>query len=233
MQIIAIASGKGGVGKSTVTVQLALALQKLNLTVGILDADIYGPSIPTLLNTVDVEPEITSAKKVKPVLAQQLETMSIAYLVKRQDALIWRGPMASKALQQLFFDTEWGKLDYLLIDLPPGTGDIQLTLAQKIPLSAAIMVSTPHPLAIADVTRAISMFNKVKVPILGLIENMASHTCEHCKHNQRLFGDKATYGAINILGSLPISNNNAELAIIYQDIATALHARRTLKVTQK
>lgn len=186
--IIAVASGKGGVGKSTVTANLALALSALGARVGILDADIYGPSQPTLLGVAGSRPEALEDQKMKPVLAQGLQTMSIGYLVETDAAMIWRGPMVSGALQQMLKDTAWEALDYLVIDLPPGTGDIQLTMAQKIPITGAIIVTTPQDLALLDARKAYHMFRKVGIDVLGMVENMAMHTCTQCGHEEAIFG---------------------------------------------
>ncbi len=170
--VIAVASGKGGVGKSTVAINLAAALAKAGNRVGLLDADIYGPSMPHLLGVTD-KPQLTDDKKLIPIEAQGMHTMSIGYLVDTDQAMIWRGPMAQGALMQMLEDVAWPELDVLVMDLPPGTGDIQLTMAQRIPVSGAVLVTTPSDLALADVTRAVAMFEKTKVPVLGLIENMA------------------------------------------------------------
>ena len=183
--IIAIASGKGGVGKSTTSVNLALALQKEGAKVGLLDADIYGPSIPIMLGIADAKPVSDDKKTIQPLNAHSIEAMSIGFLVDEKQAMVWRGPMASSALQQIVRDTKWGiqsngELDYLIIDLPPGTGDIQLTMAQKIPVTAAVIVTTPQDLALADAKKAITMFEKVKIPVMGVIENMATHVCSEC-----------------------------------------------------
>ncbi len=171
-KVIAVASGKGGVGKSTVAVNLALALAQAGHKTGLLDADIYGPSLPALLGITE-KPEVTEAKKLLPIARAGLQTMSIGYMVPPEQAMIWRGPMVQSALVQLLKDVDWPELDVLVLDLPPGTGDIQLTMAQRFPVDGALIVSTPHPLAIADVRRAVAMFKKVNVPVLGLVENMA------------------------------------------------------------
>ncbi len=171
-KVIAVASGKGGVGKSTVAVNLALALAQAGHKTGLLDADIYGPSLPALLG-ITAKPDVTEAKKLLPIERAGLQTMSIGYMVPPEQAMIWRGPMVQSALVQLLKDVDWPELDVLVLDLPPGTGDIQLTMAQRFPVDGALIVSTPHPLAIADVRRAVAMFHKVKVPVLGLVENMA------------------------------------------------------------
>lgn len=186
--IIAVASGKGGVGKSTVTANLALALASLGARVGVLDADIYGPSQPTMLGVAGQHPESLDNKKMKPILAQGIQTMSIGYLVDEDAAMIWRGPMVSGALQQMLKDTAWDEIDYLLIDLPPGTGDIQLTMAQKIPVTGALIVTTPQDIALLDARKAYHMFQKVKIDVLGLVENMATHTCSACGHEEAIFG---------------------------------------------
>lgn len=206
--ILAIASGKGGVGKSTTTVNLALAFSKKGMRVGILDADIYGPSIPLMLGALK-RPEVTPDKKIHPVMVHGIQSMSIGYLVDEKAPMAWRGPMATGALQQLLNDTLWDNLDYLIIDLPPGTGDIQLTLAQKIPVIAAVIVTTPQDLALLDARRAYEMFQKVKVPVLGIIENMSSHICSHCGHAESIFGQgggqkMAEQYHIPLLGQLPL-----------------------------
>lgn len=206
-QIIAIASGKGGVGKSTTAVNLALALHQEGARVGILDADIYGPSQPLMLGVTE-RPEIKD-KKISPIVRHGIQSMSIGYLVDDKAAMVWRGPMVSAALQQLLNDTLWDNLDYLIIDLPPGTGDIQLTLAQKIPVSGAIVVTTPQDLALLDARRAYEMFHKVNVPVLGVVENMSTHVCSHCGHEEPIFGKGGgerlakQYG-LDFLGALPL-----------------------------
>lgn len=215
--IIAVASGKGGVGKSTTTVNLALALLAEStpehpVSVGIMDADIYGPSIPRMLGSTlpdGQRPEIIDQKKAKPVDAWGLKTMSIAYLVKEGEATVWRGPMVSQALQQLISETAWGELDYLIIDLPPGTGDIQLSLAQRIPVAGAVIVTTPQDIALLDARKGINMFEKVKVPTLGIIENMSTHICSQCGHTEAIFGEGggdllADEVDVPLLGQLPL-----------------------------
>lgn len=208
--IIAIASGKGGVGKSTTSVNLALALQALGAKVGVLDADIYGPSMPIMLGTAGQHPESTDKKSIMPIESHGIQSMSIGYLIKPEQAMVWRGPMASGALQQLINDTQWDDLDYLIIDLPPGTGDIQLTMAQKIPVTAAVVVTTPQDIALADARKAVTMFDKVKVPVLGVVENMAMHTCTNCGHQEHIFGaggggKLADEIGVELVGSLPLS----------------------------
>lgn len=206
--VIAVGSGKGGVGKSTTAVNLALALHADGAKVGILDADVYGPSIPTMLG-LSGKPDSPDNKSIEPMRAFGIETMSIGFLVDADTPMIWRGPMATSALTQLFTDTLWGDLDYLLIDLPPGTGDIQLTLAQKIPVAGAIIVTTPQDIATLDAKKALKMFQKVEVPVLGIVENMALHVCSNCGHEEHLFGEgggqrmAAQYG-VPLLGSLPL-----------------------------
>jgi ATP-binding protein involved in chromosome partitioning len=205
--IIAVASGKGGVGKSTTAVNLALALAEEGMRVGILDADIYGPSQPLMLGASE-RPE-TKDKKITPIIRHGIQSMSIGYLVDEKAAMVWRGPMVSAALQQLLNDTQWDNLDYLVIDLPPGTGDIQLTLAQKIPVSGAVIVTTPQDLALLDARRACEMFRKVNVPVLGVVENMSIHICSQCGHQESIFGEGGgkhlaeQYG-IELLGALPL-----------------------------
>jgi ATP-binding protein involved in chromosome partitioning len=207
--IIAVASGKGGVGKSTTSVNLALALQAEGASVGILDADIYGPSQPMMLGVADQQPESKDKKTIEPVEAHGLKSMSIGYLIDEDQAMVWRGPMVSSALQQLLNDTNWGELDYLIIDLPPGTGDIQLTLAQKVPVTAALIVTTPQDIALLDARKAMVMFEKVKIPSLGVVENMAVHICSACGNVEQIFGAGGgqllaeKYG-LDCLGALPL-----------------------------
>ncbi len=209
--IIAIASGKGGVGKSTTSVNLALALAAEGAQVGILDADIYGPSIPTMLGLSGL-PESRDNKTMMPKAAYGIQTMSIGYLVEADQAVIWRGPMVTNALQQLLRDTNWNNLDYLIIDLPPGTGDIQLTLSQQIPVSGAIIVTTPQDIALIDAQRGLAMFNKVNVPVLGIVENMSMHICSNCGHAEPIFGEgggklMADTNHVDFLGALPLDIN--------------------------
>ncbi len=206
--IICIASGKGGVGKSTTAVNVALALQREGGRVGLLDADIYGPSIPAMLG-VRGQPA-TDGEKIIPKEAYGLKVMSIGFLVEEETAMIWRGPMVTSALQQLLGDTLWGDLDYLVIDLPPGTGDIQLTLAQRIPVAGAVIVTTPQDIALLDARRAVHMFRKVDVPVLGVVENMSTHICTACGHEEAIFGQgggeaMARDFDIPLLGRLPLA----------------------------
>ncbi|WP_435381870.1 iron-sulfur cluster carrier protein ApbC [Crenobacter oryzisoli] len=207
--VVAVASGKGGVGKSTTTVNLALALAAEGARVGILDADIYGPSQPLMMGLAGQRPESPDGKTIKPLINHGVQTMSIGYLVDEDQAMVWRGPMVSQALQQLLNDTLWNELDYLLIDMPPGTGDVQLTLSQKVPVTGAVIVTTPQDIALLDAKKGLKMFEKVGVPILGLVENMAIHICSNCGHAEHIFGEggatkmAADYG-VELLGSLPL-----------------------------
>jgi ATP-binding protein involved in chromosome partitioning len=205
---IAIASGKGGVGKSTTAVNLALALHAEGGRVGILDADIYGPSQPRMLGC-RAKPDSPDGKSIEPNVSFQIQSMSIGYLINEETPMIWRGPMVTSALEQLLNDTNWKDLDYLVIDLPPGTGDIQLTLCQKIPVSGAVIVTTPQDIALLDARRGLKMFEKVEVPVLGVIENMSTHICSKCGHEEHIFGSgggrqlSEQYN-VELLGSLPL-----------------------------
>lgn len=206
--IIAVASGKGGVGKSATAVNLALALSAEGASVGILDADIYGPSQPQMLG-ISGHPESLDGKTMEPVLAHGIQAMSIGLLIDAETPMVWRGPMVTQALQQLLNDTNWKDLDYLVVDLPPGTGDIQLTLAQKIPVTGAVIVTTPQDIALLDARKGLKMFEKVGIPILGIVENMSTHTCSQCGHTEPIFG---TGGGekmcqdynVEFLGALPL-----------------------------
>lgn len=186
--VIAVTSAKGGVGKSTTAANLALAISACGAKVGLLDADIYGPSVPMMFAQLNAKPQVRDNKWMQPVMAHGIATQSIGYLVDQSDATIWRGPMASKALAQLLNETEWPDLDYLVIDMPPGTGDIQLTLAQQIPVTGAVIVTTPQDLALADARKGAAMFDKVEVPVVGLVENMSYHICSHCGGKEHIFG---------------------------------------------
>ena len=187
-KIIAVASGKGGVGKSTVSVNLALSLYQQGYKVGILDADIYGPSLPMMLGIKQAEPQVNEQHKILPILAHGLKVMSFGFFATDETAVIWRGPMVMKALQQFFYDVDWGELDVMIIDLPPGTGDAQLTLVQSLPLTGAVIVSTPQDVALLDAIKAIFMFQKTQVPVLGFVENMSVFECPHCHEVSEIFG---------------------------------------------
>jgi ATP-binding protein involved in chromosome partitioning len=206
--IIAIASGKGGVGKSTTAVNLALALAAEGANVGLLDADIYGPSQPQMLG-ISGQPESHDGKTLEPMTAYGLQAMSIGFLIDQETPMVWRGPMVTQALQQLLNDTHWQDVDYLVIDLPPGTGDIQLTLAQQVPVTGAVIVTTPQDIALLDARKGLKMFEKVGVPILGIVENMSTHICSNCGHEEHIFGSgggnrMAADYEIELLGSLPL-----------------------------
>lgn len=209
--IIAVASGKGGVGKSTTAVNLALALIAEGASVGILDADIYGPSMPTMLG-LSGTPVSHDNKTMQPKVSFGLQTNSIGFLVDPDQAIIWRGPMVTGALQQMLKETAWDNLDYLIIDLPPGTGDIQLTMAQQIPVSGAVIVTTPQDIALIDAQRGLGMFEKVNIPVLGIIENMSIHICSNCGHAEAIFGEgggeaMSTKNNVELLGSLPLDKS--------------------------
>lgn len=206
--IIAVASGKGGVGKSTTSVNLALALASEGAVVGLLDADIYGPSQPRMMG-LSGQPESKDGKSLEPMENYGVQTMSIGFLIDEETPMIWRGPMVTQALEQLLNDTRWRDLDYLVIDLPPGTGDTQLTLAQKVPVSGAVIVTTPQDIALLDARKGLKMFEKVEVPVLGVVENMSTHVCSECGHEEPIFGSgggqtMATESGIDLLGSLPL-----------------------------
>lgn len=206
--VIAVASGKGGVGKSTVSANLALALAAEGAQVGMLDADIYGPSQPRMLG-VSGQPDSNDGKSLEPMMAYGVQAMSIGFLVEEETPMIWRGPMVTQALEQLLKDTNWRDLDYLIIDLPPGTGDIQLTLSQRIPVSGAVIVTTPQDIALLDARKGLAMFEKVNVPVLGIVENMAVHVCSNCGHSEHIFGSgggqrMADKHEVPFLGSLPL-----------------------------
>lgn len=207
--IVAVASGKGGVGKSTTAVNLALALAAEGASVGLLDADIYGPSIPMMMG-VDGRPESDDGKTMEPLENYGVQVMSIGFLVAQDEAMIWRGPMATQALEQLLRQTNWRDLDYLIVDMPPGTGDIQLTLSQRVPMTGAVIVTTPQDIALLDARKGIKMFEKVGVPILGIVENMAVHVCTQCGHVEHIFGadggkKMAAEYKMDYLGALPLN----------------------------
>lgn len=214
--IVAIASGKGGVGKSTTAVNLALALAKKGASVGILDADIYGPSLPMMLGVKPgTRPQVEGGSYFLPVEALGLKSMSMGYVANEQTPMVWRGPMASSALIQMLTQTLWGELDYLIVDMPPGTGDIQLSLAQKAQLAGAVIVTTPQDIALLDARKGIEMFSKVNVPVLGIVENMATHTCSQCGHEEHIFGEGggtkvAQEYNTEMLGSLPLKRSIRE-----------------------
>jgi ATP-binding protein involved in chromosome partitioning len=206
--IVAVASGKGGVGKSTVAVNLALALAAEGARVGVLDADIYGPSQPTMLG-ISGKPESVDGQSIEPMENYGLQVSSIGFLIDADQPMVWRGPMVTQALQQLLGQTNWKELDYLVVDMPPGTGDIQLTLAQQVPVTGAVIVTTPQDIALIDAKKGLKMFEKVGIPILGIVENMAVHVCSNCGHAEHIFGAEGgkkmaeQYG-VELLGSLPL-----------------------------
>jgi ATP-binding protein involved in chromosome partitioning len=207
--IIAVASGKGGVGKSTVAVNLALALRDLGLKVGILDADIYGPSLPKLL-AIKEKPQTAGGTRLKPILRHTMPAMSIGFLIEEETPMIWRGPMVMSALTQMLREVEWGELDVMVVDMPPGTGDAQLTMAQQVPLKGAVIVSTPQDLALLDARRGIAMFRRVNVPVLGIVENMSTFVCPHCGERSDIFGHggarrEAERLGVPFLGEVPLA----------------------------
>ncbi len=247
--VIAVASGKGGVGKSTVAVNLALALQAEGAQAGLLDADIYGPSQPRMLGAHG-RPESTDGKSMEPKVSYGVQCISIGHLVDEETPMIWRGPMATGALEQMLRDTRWRDVDYLVIDLPPGTGDIQLTLCQKIPVTGAVIVTTPQDIALLDARKALKMFEKVQVPVLGIVENMSTHVCSKCGHEEHIFGEgggasMARQYNVDLLGSLPLDiriregvdngrptvalEPQSKVALEFRDIARRVAAKIALR----
>ena len=207
--VVAVASGKGGVGKSTTAVNLALALALDGAKVGLLDADIYGPSLPRMMGLQGRRPVTRGGGRIEPLEAHGVKVMSIGFLVDEEQPMIWRGPMVTQALTQLLSDTDWGELDYLVIDLPPGTGDIQLTLAQRVPVSGAVVVTTPQDIALLDARKGLKMFEKVSVKVLGVVENMSTHVCAKCGHEEFIFGSgggrrMAEQYGVTLLGQMPL-----------------------------
>jgi ATP-binding protein involved in chromosome partitioning len=250
--IIAIASGKGGVGKSTTAVNLALALKAEGATVGILDADIYGPSQPRMLGVSD-KPQSPDGKTLSPLMGHGIQSMSIGYLIEEETPMIWRGPMVTQALEQLLNDTDWQDVDYLIIDLPPGTGDIQLTLAQKVPVSGALIITTPQDIALLDARKALKMFEKVDVRVLGIVENMSIHICSECGHEEHIFGKGGGQSMseeydVDFVGALPldkqireeVDNGNptvvadpdGRITQIYREIARRVAAKLSLQAKE-
>lgn len=252
--IIAVASGKGGVGKSTTAVNLALALAREGARVGVLDADIYGPSMGLMLGLPEgTRPQVSNGKAFVAPQAHGVQVMSMAFLADENTPMVWRGPMVSGALLQLLTQTEWDDLDYLVVDMPPGTGDIQLTLAQKVPVTGAVIVTTPQDLALLDARRGIEMFRKVNIPVLGVVENMAVHICSNCGHSEHLFGEGGgerlaeQYG-VDLLASMPLSmmireqadagrptvvaEPECQISMIYQDMARHVGARIAARAGQ-
>lgn len=247
--IIAVASGKGGVGKSTTAVNLALALSHEGATVGLLDADIYGPSQPRMLG-ITGKPESKDGRTLEPMQAHGLQAMSIGFLIDEETPMIWRGPMVTQALEQLLNDTNWSDLDYLVIDLPPGTGDTQLTLAQKVPVAGAVIVTTPQDIALLDARKGLKMFEKVEVPVLGIVENMSIHICSQCGHEEPIFGQGGGQSMsdqykVDLLGQLPLdirireetdggkptvaAEPDSRISQIYREIARKTAAKLSLQ----
>ena len=251
--VVAVASGKGGVGKSTTAANLAIALAREGASVGILDADIYGPSQGVMFGIPEgTRPKVKDQKWFVPIESMGVEVMSMAFLTDDNTPIVWRGPMVSSALMQLVAQTSWGHLDYLVIDMPPGTGDIQLTLAQKVPVAGSVIVTTPQDLALLDAKKCVEMFRKVNIPVLGVVENMAVHICSNCGHSEHLFGEGggeklATQYGVEFLSSLPLSivireqtdggrptvaaDPDNEIAMIYQELARHVGARIFMQET--
>jgi ATP-binding protein involved in chromosome partitioning len=240
--LIAVASGKGGVGKSTTTTNLALALASTGARVGILDADLYGPSQPRMLGLKGM-PDSPDGKILEPMIGHGIQTMSIGFLVDDESPIIWRGPMITQALTRLVYQTRWDNLDYLIMDMPPGTGDIHLTMAQRMPVSGAVIVTTPQDIALLDALKGLKMFEKVNVPVLGIIENMSTHVCSECGHEEHIFGEggarkMSEEAGIELLGELPldirirtgsdsgqpvmVTDPEGTLAAAYRSIATRI-----------
>ena len=247
--IVAVASGKGGVGKSTTTVNLALALAAEGARVAVLDADIYGPSMPRMLG-ISGKPESEDGQSLEPMMNYGIQTMSIGFLIDDDTPMIWRGPMVTQAFEQLFKDTRWKDVDYLVVDLPPGMGDVQLTLAQKIPVSGAVVVTTPQDIALLDARKGLKMFEKVNVPVLGVVENMSIHICSKCGNEERIFGEgggqrMSEEENVDLLGALPldmsirqladdgkptvVSEPDSRITELYIDIARKVGAKLALK----
>lgn len=244
--IVVVASGKGGVGKSTTAVNLALALHRQGAKVGLFDADIYGPSQPLMLGVSGKRPQIINGNQMAPITAHGIKCNSVGFLVDDNQAMVWRGPMVVGAFNQILNDTVWGQLDYLVIDMPPGTGDIQLSLAQSVPVTGAVIVTTPQDVALLDAKRGIEMFRKVQVPILGVVENMGLHVCSKCGHSEHIFGEGGAdriahaYG-VEVLGALPLDGKirqqcdagtpavaaepNGQIAQIYAHIAERVRSQ--------
>lgn len=244
--VIAVASGKGGVGKSTTAVNIALALSAEGARVGLLDADIYGPSLPTMLGLAGQRPMTPDGKTMEPLANHRVQVSSIGFMIEPDEPMVWRGPMVAQALTQLVETTNWRDLDYLIVDMPPGTGDIQLTLAQRVPVTGAVIVTTPQDIALLDAKKGLKMFEKVNIPILGVIENMGTHICTHCGHAESIFGEGggekmcAEYG-VDFLGALPllqsvreqtdsgkptvVAEPEGKVAQMYRDIARKIAAR--------
>jgi len=240
--LIAVASGKGGVGKSTTTTNLALALASTGARVGILDADLYGPSQPRMLGLKGI-PDSPDGKILEPMIGHGIQSMSIGFLVDEESPIIWRGPMITQALTRLVYQTRWDNLDYLIMDMPPGTGDIHLTMAQRMPVSGAVIVTTPQDIALLDALKGLKMFEKVNVPVLGIIENMSTHVCSECGHEEHIFGEggakkMSEEAGIEMLGELPldirirmgsdsgqpvmVTDPKGNLAAAYRSIATRI-----------